>query len=54
MQRKSTFQHNALLLASIIIVQLVEGTAYSLHWHLANIQNSYSSKNEHRHMQWQF
>jgi len=28
-----------------IIVQLAKSTVYSLHWHLSDIQNNYSSKN---------
>jgi len=37
MQHRSIFQHNTVLLASII-VQLAESTVYSLHWHHSDIQ----------------
>ena len=37
MQHRSIFQHNTVLLASII-VQLGESTVYSLHWHHSDIQ----------------
>jgi len=37
MQHGSIFQHNTVLLASII-VQLAESTVYSLHWHHSDIQ----------------
>jgi len=33
------------VLLANIIVELGESTVYSLHWHLSNIQNNYSSKN---------
>jgi len=36
MQHRSIFQHNAVLLASMI-AQLAESTVYSLHWHLSDI-----------------
>jgi len=45
MQHRSIFQHNTVHLASII-VQLAESTVYSLHWHLSDIQNDYSSKTD--------
>jgi len=41
MQHRSIFQPNTVLLASIIAL-LAENTVYSLHWHLSDIQNSYS------------
>ena len=34
--------HNTVLVASII-VQHAESAVYSLHWHLSDIQNDYSS-----------
>ena len=46
MQHRSIFQHNTVLLASII-VQLAESTVYSLHWHLSDIQNNYSVQKLH-------
>ena len=44
MQYRSIFQDYTVLLATIK-VQLAESTVYSLHWHLSDIQNNYSSKN---------